>query len=322
MGRADTGIYAMSISTELIKQINALKKDRNALILVHNYQLPEVQDIADFSGDSLELARKAEVNDAEVIVFCGVHFMAETAALLSPRKTVLLPDLNAGCPMADMVTPEIVKDLKAEHPDGVVVCYVNSSAEVKAESHVCCTSANAPQVVGQIPKNRPVIFVPDQYLAGHVERVLGRTLITHPGYCPTHARILPEHIETARKAYPDAPVMVHPECRAETALAADEVLSTGGMCKFARKTDAKTVLVGTEIGLIHRLEKENPNKTFVPILEQAVCPNMKMVTLEKILDSLETLTPRVTVADDVAEKAKLTIVRMLRGWTPEEVSHG
>lgn len=312
----------MSILNDITKRIETLKNERNALILVHNYQLPEVQDIADFSGDSLELARKAEVNDAEVIVFCGVHFMAETAALLSPQKTVLLPDLNAGCPMADMVTPEIVRNLKAKHSDGVVVCYVNSSAEVKAESDVCCTSANAPQVVSQIPENRPVIFVPDQYLAGHVERVLGRKLITHPGYCPTHALILPEHIALANEKYPGAPVMVHPECRPETALAADQVLSTGGMCKFAKETDAQTVVVGTEIGLIHRLEKENPDKTFVPILEQAVCPNMKMVTLEKIFHSLKTLAPRVVVKDEVAEKAKLTIVRMLRGWTPKEVSHG
>jgi quinolinate synthase len=313
----------MSSKNELIEQINMLKREQDALILAHNYQIGEVQDIADFSGDSLELARKAEANDAAVIVFCGVHFMAETAALLSPEKVVLLPDPNAGCPMADMVTPDIVADLRAKHPNAVVVCYVNSSAEVKAQSDVCCTSANAPEVVARIPEDRPVIFVPDMYLAGHVERTLGRRLITHPGYCPTHAQIMPKHIEAVRKQYPGAPVMVHPECLAETALAADEVLSTGGMCRFAAETGADTVIVGTEIGLIHRLQKENPNKRFVPLLEQAVCPTMKLINLEKILESLRRLTPRVQVEARVAARAKVTIVRMLRGWTPgSEVDNG
>jgi quinolinate synthase len=288
------------------------------LILAHNYQIPEVQDIADFGGDSLELARKAAANDAEVIVFCGVLFMAETAAILSPEKTVLLPDLDAGCPMADMVTPEILRDLKAAHPDAVVVCYVNSSAEVKALSDVCCTSANAPEVVARIPESREVIFVPDQYLAGHVERTLGRKLIVHPGYCPTHARVLKEHIEAARKAHPGAPIMVHPECRKEACLAADQVLSTGGMCKFAGESDADTVVVGTETGLIHRLEKENPAKKFVPLLDQAVCPNMKLINLEKVRSSLENLEPRVTVPTEVAALAKTCITRMLHGWTPGE----
>lgn len=303
---------------KLISEIEKLKKEQSALILAHNYQLPEVQDIADFSGDSLELSRKAEANDAKVVVFCGVLFMAETAAILSPEKTVLLPDPEAGCPMADMVTPEILKELKSAHPDAVVVCYVNSSAEVKALSDVCCTSANAPQVVARIPKSREVIFVPDQYLAGHVERTLGRKLITYPGYCPTHARILKEHIEMARDAHKGAPIMVHPECRKEACLAADQVLSTGGMCKFAAETDAKTVIVGTETGLIHRLQKENPDKAFVPLLDDAICPNMKLITLEKLLWSLENMAPRIAVPPDVTERAKTSITRMLRGWTPGE----
>lgn len=307
----------MSSIDELVKNITALKAERDALILAHNYQRPEVQDIADFSGDSLELSRKAAANAKPVVVFCGVHFMAETAALLAPEKTVLLPDLDAGCPMADMVTPDILREMKAAHPDAAVVCYVNSSAEVKAMSHVCCTSANAPEVVKNIPEDREVIFVPDQYLAGHVERTLGRKLITHPGYCPTHARMLKEHIESAREAHPGAPVMVHPECRAETALAADEVLSTGGMVKFAQETDAATIIVGTETGLIHRLQKENPEKRFIPLLERAICPNMKLISLDKVARSLETMTPRVEVPAEVGEKAKRSIVRMLDGWTPK-----
>jgi quinolinate synthase len=229
---------------------------------------------------------------------------------------VLLPDENAGCPMADMVTPGILAELKQQHPDAAVVCYVNSTAEVKAQSHVCCTSANATEIVDRIPRDREVIFVPDQYLAGHVERTLNRKLITHPGYCPTHARILKEHIDRAREQHPGAPVMVHPECRAETCLAADEVLSTGGMVRFARETARNTVIVGTETGLIHRLEKENPGKRFVPLLDQAVCPNMKLITLEKVLRSLETLTPRVQVPVAVGEAAKRAITRMLDGWSP------
>ncbi len=308
----------MSSIEELIGRINAKKAERDALILAHNYQLPEVQDIADFSGDSLELSRKAAANDKSVVVFCGVHFMAETAALLSPEKTVLLPDENAGCPMADMVSPAILADLKARHPDAAVVCYVNSTAEVKAMSHVCCTSANAPEIVGNIPRRREVIFVPDQYLAGHVERTLGRKLITHPGYCPTHARLLKDHIDLARKNHPGAPVMVHPECRAETCLAADEVLSTGGMVRFAKASAADTIIVGTETGLIHRLQKENPGKRFVALLEQAVCPNMKLITLEKVLRSLETLTPRVQVPRETGAAAKRAITRMLDGWSPAE----
>lgn len=313
----------MSSKAALIQAILEKKKERNAVILAHNYQLPEVQDIADFAGDSLELSRKAETLDAEVVVFCGVHFMAETAAILSPKKIVLLPDLLSGCPMADMIDAEVLAALQAKHPGAVTVCYVNSTAEVKALSDVCCTSANAPQVVRDIPADKEVLFVPDQYLGGHVERTLGRKLISFPGYCPTHARILPEHIAAARAAYPGAKVMVHPECRADTCSAADEVLSTGGMCAFAAASDAKVILVGTEVGMLHRLRKENPDKTFVPVLEQAVCPNMKQNTLEKILASLETLTPRITVPEAVATKAKRSIVRMLHGFVPgeEEVHH-
>ncbi len=313
----------MSHSATLMDEILEWKKKRNAVILAHNYQLAEVQDLADFSGDSLELSRKAESLDADVVVFCGVHFMAETAAILSPEKVVLLPDEHSGCPMADMIDAETLAALKEKHPKAVVVCYVNSTAEVKALSDVCCTSANAPEIVARIPEDREVLFVPDQYLGAHVERTLGRKLILFPGYCPTHSRIWPKHIEAARAEFPGAPVMVHPECRQETCLAADAVLSTGGMCRFVASSDAKTFIVGTEVGLLHRLRKENPDKTFVPLSTQAECLNMKKNTLEKILDSLKTLTPRVTVEETVAKQAKRSIVRMLHGYTPglDEVEH-
>ncbi len=297
--------------TDLAAQIDVLKKERHAVILVHNYQLPEVQDIADVNGDSLELARRAADVEESVIVFCGVHFMAETAAMLNPDKIVLLPDAEAGCPMADMATAADVLALRAQYPDGVVVCYVNSTAEVKAVSHVCCTSSNAIDVVSRIPPERPVIFVPDRYLAGHVRRKTGRHIIAFNGYCPTHARISLAHIEEARRRHPGAPVIVHPECRDEVCIAADEALSTGQMCAFAKNSDASTIVVGTETGLLHRLQKENPGKTFVPLYARAVCPNMKKITLEKILWSLQDLSPRIEVPADIATRADRAVRAML-----------
>lgn len=301
----------MSSISDLQNQINVLKKKRSAVILAHNYQLPEVQDIADFSGDSLELSRKAAATDADVIVFCGVHFMAETAALLSPQKTVLLPDENAGCPMADMIVAEDVITLRQAHPAAVVVCYVNSSAAVKAVSDVCCTSANAVDIVKRIPKGREIIFVPDQYLGKHAEKVTGREIIPFQGYCPTHVRLLPEHVENARKLYPGAPVIVHPESRPDVCDSADDVLSTGGMVRFAAETGAKQVVVGTETGLLHRLSNENPDKEFIPLLKRAVCPNMKLINLEKIEWSLEKLQYKVAVTGEEADKAKNAILAML-----------
>ncbi len=301
----------MSSISDLQTKIEELKKKRHAVILAHNYQLPEVQDIADFSGDSLELSRKAAATDADVIVFCGVHFMAETAAILSPQKTVLLPDENAGCPMADMIVAEDVIELRREHPDAVVVCYVNSSAAVKAVSDVCCTSANAVDIVNRIPDDREIIFIPDQYLGRHAERITGREIITFHGYCPTHVRLLPEHVDNARKQYPGAPVIVHPESRPDVCELADDVLSTGGMVRFAAQTDAKQVVVGTETGLLHRLSQENPDKEFIPLLKRAVCPNMKMITLEKIAWALEELQHKVEVTGEDAQKAKKAILAML-----------
>ena len=296
---------------ELCERIDELRARREAVILVHNYQLGEVQDIADYVGDSLDLSRKAAATPAEVIVFCGVHFMAETAAILSPDKIVLLPAKEAGCPLADMADAERLRRMKTEHPGAAVVCYVNSSAEVKAESDICCTSANAARVVAQIQQDREIIFLPDQYLGDYVREVTGRQMILWPGFCPTHMRILPEHINRKKKQYPDARVIVHPECRREVTRMADEVLSTGGMCRYALETDARTIIVGTELGLLHRLDKENPDKRFVPATEQAVCPNMKLITLEQVLWALEEMQYRIEVPQQVRSRAEAAVQRMI-----------
>jgi quinolinate synthase len=296
---------------ELVGKISALKKKRDAVILVHNYQLGEVQDIADFVGDSLELSQNAAKTAAEVIVFCGVHFMAETASILCPDKVVLLPDINAGCPMADMITAERLRAKKKEHPQAVVVCYVNSSAEVKAESDICCTSANAVEVVESLD-TREIIFVPDQYLGHYVSARTGRKMVLWPGFCPTHVRITPERIKELRQEYPQARVMVHPECRPEVIALADEVASTSGMCRYARRHEVTELVVGTEMGIIHRLRKENPGKRFIPVSEQAICPNMKLTTLEKVLWSLEEMSPEVKLPQRIRLKAIAAVDRMLR----------
>ncbi|MCE5283189.1 MAG: quinolinate synthase NadA [Deltaproteobacteria bacterium] len=298
---------------ELIDKIQKLKKERRAVILVHNYQIPEVQDIADFVGDSLELSIKASQTDAEVIVFCGVHFMAETAKILSPLKTVLLPDKNSGCPMADMISAEELRALKAKHPGAKVMCYVNTSAEVKAECDLCCTSANAVRMAQEVLKDaEEIIFVPDKYLAAFVANKTGREFITWPGFCPTHAKILPEHVEAARARHPGAVVMVHPECRPEVAAIADMVISTGGMSRYAKETPAREIIVGTEPGIIHRLKKENPDKIFHPISDEVICPNMKRTTLEKVLWSLEDMQHVIEVPEPIAERARRAIETMLK----------
>ena len=295
---------------ELVEKILSLKKKRNAVILVHNYQLGEVQDIANFMGDSLGLSQNAARTDAEVIAFCGVHFMAETASILCPDKVVLLPDMNAGCPMADMITAEELRKKKGEFPNATVVCYVNSSAEVKAESDVCCTSANAVEVVESVDAQE-ILFIPDQYLGHYASTKTDKKIILWPGFCPTHVRILPEHITQMRKEYPQAKVVVHPECRPDVIALADEVLSTGGMRRFARETDAREIIVGTEIGILHRLRKENPGKKFIPATEQAVCPQMKLITLEKVLWSLEEMAPEVKVPEEIRLRAKSAVDKML-----------
>lgn len=295
---------------ELVQKILSLKKRRNAVILAHNYQLGEVQDMADFVGDSLELSQSAAKTDANVIVFCGVHFMAETASIICPGKTVLLPDINAGCPMADMITAEQLRRKKQEHPKATVVCYINSSAEVKAESNICCTSANAVKIIESLDADE-ILFVPDQYLGHYVASKTGKSMILWRGFCPTHARILTEHIIRLRQEYPEAKVVVHPECKPGVIDLADEVLSTGGMIRYARREDVKEMVVGTEMGIIHRLRKENPGKKFIPVSEQAVCPNMKLITLEKILWSLEELTPEVKVPEGIRLRAKTAVDKML-----------
>jgi len=296
---------------DLEERIKLLKKKRNAIILVHNYQLPEVQDVADFRGDSLELSRIAAKTEAKVIVFCGVHFMAETASILCPEKKVIMPDVSAGCPMANMINAEQLRKLKREHPGAVVVGYVNTSAEVKAELDVCCTSTNAVAVVNTLKDREEIIFVPDKYLADYVSKKTGIKLIGWNGFCPTHVKILPEDIKREKKFHPQAKVMVHPECLPAVVALADAVLSTSQMCKFAKETEAKEIIVGTEVGLIYRLKKDNPTKEFYPASEAAVCPNMKRATQEKILWALEELKEEVRVSDEIRRGAKKAIDRML-----------
>ncbi len=295
---------------ELVDKIIKLKERRNAVILAHNYQLGEVQDIADFAGDSLELSQNAAKTNADVIVFCGVHFMAETAVILSPDKTVLLPASNAGCPMADMANAVQLKEKKREHPQAMVVSYVNTTAEVKAESDICCTSANAAGVVESLDTGE-ILFVPDRNLGHYVSTKTDKKMILWPGFCPTHVRILPQHILKAKEEYPGAVVVVHPECMAEVIALADEVLSTGGMVRYVRQNRAEDIILGTEIGMIHRLRKENPEKRYIPATEQAICPDMKLITLEKILRALEEMSPRVKVPEDIRIRAKVAVDRML-----------
>ena len=295
----------------LLEEIRDLQKKRNAVILAHNYQPAEVQDLADFTGDSLELARKATNIQADVIVFCGVFFMAETAAILNPGKTVLLPAADAGCPMADMITGDQLRDLKAKHPGAKVLCYVNSTAEIKAESDCCVTSSNAVAVAKTFPPDQEIIFVPDRHLGSYTAEKLGRTFILWPGFCPTHARMNERQIQAARAAHPGALVLVHPECPKPVRDAADAVLSTGGMCRYVLGRPESAFIIGTETGILHRLRRENPAKVFYPLLEEAVCPNMKKITLEKVLWSLRDMQTVVTVPEPIAHRARRSIEAML-----------
>ena len=269
------------------EKISQLKKERNAVILAHNYQPGEIQDLADFCGDSLGLSIEASKTDAEVIVFCGVKFMAETAAILSPEKTVLLPERTAGCPMADMITAEQLRELKAKCPGAIVVCYVNSTAEVKAESDYCCTSSNAVAVVNSLPCDKKILFVPDRNLGSFVAERTGRDIELWPGYCTTHVCITEDDIRKAKQEYPDAIVMSHPECTEPVREISDELLSTGQMLKFVKKNSTKRYIVATEKGIIHALKKENPNAEYIPATERAICPNMKKITIDKVITSLE-----------------------------------
>ena len=296
----------------IVEKILKLKKERNAVILAHNYQIPEVQDIADFVGDSLGLSIQAAQTDAAVIVFCGVHFMAETAKILSPGKTVLLPEKAAGCPMADMINADQLRTLKAEHPGAKVLCYVNTTAAVKAECDLCCTSANAVRMVREGLKDaEEIIFVPDKYLADYVSTQTGRSFIVWPGFCPTHARILPENVLEEKELHPEALVIAHPECPPELRKLADCVTSTEGMCRYVKEAAAKEIIVATERGILHRLRKENPDKVFYPASKFALCMNMKLIQLEKILWALEDMGHEIVVPETIADKARASIQRML-----------
>ncbi len=270
-----------------------------------------MQDIADFVGDSLDLSIRASQTDARIIVFCGVHFMAETAALLCPGRTVLLPDEHAGCPMADMVTAEQLREEKRKSPRAAVVGYVNTSAAVKAECDICCTSGNAIKVINSLPQDIPILFVPDRHLGAYVAAQTGRKMTLWPGYCPTHQFIRAGDIAALKQQYPGAQVLVHPECSGEVTALADAVLGTGGMLTYARESAADTFIIGTESGIIHRLTKENPGKQFIPASERAVCPNMKRISLEKILWSLQDLRHEVRVPEALRVRAKTAVDRMI-----------
>ena len=302
----------------LKREIRDLLRERNAVLLAHNYQRDEIQEIADITGDSLGLSQEAARCEAEVIVFCGVHFMAESAAILSPGKTVLLPRLDAGCPMADMITAEDLRAYRAAHPEAVVVTYVNSSAEVKALSDVCCTSGNAVNVVRSIPEGKEIYMVPDRNLAHYVAKMSGRRLTWWDGYCPTHERLTIAATLRAKEAHPDALLVVHPECPPKVVEMADAVLSTSGMYSYCRRSEAKEFLVGTEMGILYRLRKENPGKTFHLASRALICPNMKLTTLEDVRDSLVSLSPVVTVPPEIREKALSALEAMLR--VPRDVS--
>jgi quinolinate synthase len=297
--------------TEIIERIDKLKKERKAVILAHNYQRDEVQRIADHTGDSLGLARIAAKVDADVIVFCGVHFMAESASILSPEKTILLPDAGAGCPMADMITASEVRELKKQHPGALVLAYVNTSAEVKAETDICCTSSNALKVVASIPVEQEIIFIPDKHLAHWVSLQTGRKFIPWQGYCPTHVKIRPEYVQAQKDAHPEAIVLAHPECPAAVLDLADEVLSTTGILNSAKNSSKKEFIIATELGVLYSLRNDNPGKIFYPATGQALCPNMKKTSLEKIMWSLERMQPEVRVPEELRVKALRAVERMV-----------
>ncbi|MBN2168764.1 MAG: quinolinate synthase NadA [Actinobacteria bacterium] len=294
----------------IVREIGRLKKEFNAVILVHNYQRPEVQDIGDFLGDSLGLARQAASTDADVIVFCGVYFMAETAYMLSPEKKVILPDLDAGCPLADMVEAEDVLELRSKYPDAEVVCYVNSSAEVKAVSDYCCTSSNAVEVANAVESDR-VIFVPDKNLGAYVAERVNKEIIAWNGFCATHERIEVEDIEARLEEHPRAEVIAHPECRSEVQDMADHICSTSRMSQAAADSEAREFIVATETGMLYPLRKELPDKSFYAPVKEPLCPNMKLITLPKVLKAMRAAGPEVRVPEDIRVKALRAVERML-----------
>lgn len=301
-----------SYNEQLKKKILKLKDERNAVIIAHNYQRDEVQELADITGDSLALSQAAVRTDAKVIVFCGVTFMAETAAILNPGKIVLLPVIEAGCPMADMITAEKLRAMKAEYPDAAVVCYVNSSAKVKAESDICCTSSNAIEIVKSLKDHKRIIFIPDRNLGRYVQSQLPeKEIILWKGFCPTHIRVQEEDILEVRKTYPDAEFIAHPECEPEVLALADHICSTGGMFKYVKESKSKRFIIGTEAGMLYRLKKENPDKEFFLATSHLICPSMKLTTLGWLAHSLENMVYRIEVSPDVSQRAKKALDRML-----------
>lgn len=293
------------------EELRALARERDAVVLAHNYQRAEIQDAADFVGDSLGLSRQAAASGARLILFCGVDFMAETAAILAPDRKVVFPEPHAGCPMAAMVDPRGLTELKSRHPDAVVVSYVNTSAAVKALSDICCTSANAPQVVESIPADREIIFTPDCNLGAWVMEKTGRPMILWQGFCPTHDLITPDDILSARQLHPAAKVVVHPECRPDITVLADAVESTSGMIRFCREDDAQEYIIGTEMGMIHRLSVDVPGKRYYLASEATICPTMKLTTLRKAIEALRAEAPVVTVPEDIRAKALVAVRRMV-----------
>ncbi len=302
---------------ELKREILKLKKERNAIILAHNYQLPEIQDIADFVGDSLGLSQQAAKTNADVIVFCGVHFMAETASILCPNKKVLLPDLGAQCSLADTITVEELRQWKAEHPDAVTVCYINTSADIKAECDYCCTSSNAVKVVNSIARDKEILFLPDMFLGSYVAKVTNRKLYLWPGECHVHAGMRPSLVKAILASNPDAEFLIHPECGCTTSIMyynngyKGKFLSTEGMMRYAKESNSNKFIVATEVGILYRLQKDNPNKEFIPLSNDAICKYMKMITLDKVYRSLKDMVYEVKVSKSIADKARLSIERML-----------
>lgn len=295
----------------LKKKIAKLKKSRNAVIIVHNYQRDEIQEIADISGDSLALSQAAVRTDADIIVFCGVQFMAESASILNPGKKVLLPVMEAGCPLADMITPEKLRAKKKQHPGAAVVCYVNSSAEVKAESDISCTSSNAIQIVRSL-NEKDVIFVPDKNLGRYVQsQVPEKNIILWEGFCPTHIRVQEEDVEKTKAQHPGAEVIAHPECNPEVLALADHICSTGGMFTYVKKSPSKDFIISTESGMLYKLQKDNPDKRFYLPTPHLVCANMKLITLGWVAQCLEKLVYEIKVEDDIRSRAKMTLDRML-----------
>lgn len=295
----------------IFDEINSLRKSKNTLILAHNYQLGEIQDIADFCGDSLELSIKASETTADILIFCGVKFMAETAYILSPKKKVLLPVKDASCLMADMIQVKHLKELRKKYPGSIVVTYINSSAAVKGESDICVTSSNALKIVSALPKDKHIIFVPDANLGTYISKKTGRKLILFPGYCPAHERIDKNLLFRKKKENPDAIVLAHPECQPEVIDLADEVMSTSEMCDFARKSKNKSFIIATECGILHKLQKENPSKIFIEASEQAICPEMKFIRIEDVHLALKFEKFRITVNERIRSKAELCIRKMI-----------